>query len=61
MLEIQQFLMGMDGNCREIDLIRGSHPPQRNIKRERGNALSNWFILQYPMLNYIYVFTGDQL
>ena len=27
----------MDGNCREIDLIRGSHPPQRNreIKRER--------------------------
>ena len=38
------FLMGMDincrgidGNCREIDLIQGSHPPYRNIeiKRER--------------------------
>ena len=36
--------MGIDGNyreidenCREIDLIRGSYPPQRNreIKRER--------------------------
>ena len=26
---------GIDGNCTEIDLIRGSHPLQRNIKRER--------------------------
>ena len=28
---------GIDGNCREIDLIRGSHLLQRNkkIKRER--------------------------
>ena len=27
----------MDGNCREIDLIRGSHPLWRNreIKREK--------------------------
>ena len=41
---------GMDGDCREIDLIRGSHPPYRNreIKREREgekerctNALRN--------------------
>ena len=51
--------MGIDGNyreidenCREIDLIQGSYPPQRNreIKRERErergtNALGNWFIL----------------
>ena len=28
---------GVDENCRKIDLIRGSHPPYRNIeiKRER--------------------------
>ena len=34
---------GIDGNCTEIDLIQGSHPLQRNIKRERerGNALNN--------------------
>ena len=38
---------GIDENCRKIDLIRGSHPPWRNIKRERerererGNSLSN--------------------
>ena len=36
---------GIDGNCMEIDLIQGSHPLQRNIKRERererGNALNN--------------------
>ena len=37
----------IDGNCREIDLIQDSHPPQRNIKtkrereRERENAISN--------------------
>ena len=37
----------IDGNCREIDLIQGSHLSQRNIKRERerererGNVLSN--------------------
>ena len=35
----------IDGNGREIDLIRGSHLSQRNIKRERererGNVLSN--------------------
>ena len=48
---------GVDGNCREIDLIRGSQPLQRNkeIQRERErerekerctNALRNWFILQ---------------
>ena len=44
MLGTWQFLMGIDenyrkmnGDCREIDLIRGSHPPQRKreIKRER--------------------------
>ena len=27
--------MGMDRNCKKIDLIRGSHPPKRNIERER--------------------------
>ena len=48
---------GIDENCREIDLIRGSHPPskKKEIKRERErerererctNALRNWFILQ---------------
>ena len=28
---------GIDGNCREINLIRGSHPPyrKREIKREK--------------------------
>ena len=26
---------GIDGNCREIDLIRVSHPSYRNIERER--------------------------
>ena len=62
---------GVDGNCREIDLIQGSHPPYRNIeiKRERErererctNALRNWFILHsYLMLNYNHVFIGDQL
>ena len=40
----------MDGNCKEIDLIRGSHPSQRNREREKErerctNALRNWFIL----------------
>ena len=31
-------------NCKEIDLIRDSHPPQRKMKRERErctNALRN--------------------
>ena len=46
---------GIDGNCREINLIRGSHPPyrKREIKRERErereictNALRNCFTLQ---------------
>ena len=38
----------IDGNCKEIDLIRGSHPPERERERERErctNALRNWFIL----------------
>ena len=40
---------GIDRNCREIDLIRGSHPPYRERERERErctNALRNWFIFQ---------------
>ena len=38
---------GVDGNCREIDLIQGSHPPYRERERERcANALRNLFILQ---------------
>ena len=40
---------GIDGNCREIDLIRGSHPLEREREREREkctNVLRNWFILQ---------------
>ena len=31
---------GIDGNCKEIDLIQGSHP-NKEILRGRGNALSN--------------------
>ena len=45
---------GIDGNCREIDSIQGSHPPYIYIYRERErererctNALRNWFILPF--------------
>ena len=43
--------MGMGKNYKRIDLIRGSHPPERERERERKrerctNALSNWFIFQ---------------
>ena len=42
---------GIDGNCREINLIRGgSHPPHRERERERErciSALRSWFILQF--------------
>ena len=36
-MEIDENYKRMDEDCREIDLIQGSHPPQRNrkIKRER--------------------------
>ena len=40
---------GIDGNCKEIDLIWGSHPPLRNIKRERGNALSTELVYSSMM------------
>ena len=48
LMEIDGNYRGMDGDCREIDLIRGSHPPyrKREIKREKcTNALTIWFIL----------------
>ena len=38
---------GIDGNCKEIDLIQSSNPSQRNIERERerererGNDMGN--------------------
>ena len=35
LLGTQWFLMEIDGNCREINLIRGSHPPERERERER--------------------------
>ena len=57
----------IDGNCREIDLIRGSHPPyiyiytkrERERERERDtNALKNWLILplifNVELQSYIY-------
>ena len=48
LLGTQWFLMEIDGNCREINLIRGSHPPERERERERcTNALRSWFILQF--------------
>ena len=34
-LGTQWFLMGMDRNCKRIDLIRGSHPPYIYIYTER--------------------------
>ena len=48
---LDRIYRGIDENCREIDLIRGSHPPWRKkeIEREREictNALRNWFSLQ---------------
>ena len=47
-MEIDRNYREMDGNCREIDLIRSSYPPHRERERERErctNALRNWFIL----------------
>ena len=35
---------GMYVNCREIGLVRGSHNPQRNIKREKRNVLGNQLV-----------------
>ena len=45
---------GIDGNFREIDLIRGSHPKQKNIERERErererDALSNELVYSSMM------------
>ena len=37
---------GIDENSREIDLIRGSHPLERE-KERCTNALRNWFILPF--------------
>ena len=34
LLGTQWFLMEIDGNCREINLIRGSHPPERERERD---------------------------
>ena len=48
-MEIDGNYRRIDGNCREIDLIQGSHPPwgKKKIRREKcTNALRNWFILQ---------------
>ena len=45
---------GIDGNCREIDLIQDSHLLERERERERErytNALRNWFIL--PFISHI--------
>ena len=40
----------MDRDCKEIDLIRGSFLPLKNIERERERERErkaiNWFILQ---------------
>ena len=49
----------MDRDCKEIDLIRGSFLPLKNIERERERERKaiNWFILQwYLMLNYNHLF-----
>ena len=47
----------MDRDCKEIDLIRGSFLPLKNIERERERKAINWFILQwYLMLNYNHLF-----
>ena len=53
-MEIDGNYRRIDGNCREIDLIRDSDPPQRKreIKRDRErerctNVLRSWFILQF--------------
>ena len=43
---------GIDGNFREIDLIRGSHPKQKNFERERErerDALSNELVYSSMM------------
>ena len=64
-MEIDGNYKGMDGDCREIDLIRDSHPPQRKreIKRERcTNALTIWFILHsFLILGYNHVFIQQLL
>ena len=35
LLGTQWFLMEIDGICMEINLFRGSHPPERERERER--------------------------
>ena len=34
-MKIDRNYREMDGNCREIDLIRSSYPPERERERER--------------------------
>ena len=50
---------GIDGNFREIDLIRGSHPKEKYFERERErerDALSNELVYSSMMEMWLQVF-----
>ena len=53
-MEIDGNYKGMDGDYREIDLIQGSHPPQRKreIKRERDALMHQEIGLFFIHLQY---------
>ena len=47
-MEIDGNYRGIDKDCRDIYLIQGSHPLERERERERcTNALTNWFIFHF--------------
>ena len=50
--------MGMDRNCKKIDLIRGSHPPKRNIERERERERERGRLRKRDALNNELVYSS---